>query len=183
VNVSIETGTHRQPGTSSSDFGAVYRANVAPITAYFARRCGEPQLVADLTSETFVAAIGSFHGFDPARGSTRAWLFGIARIVFARHCAAVADGQALRSRLTGQMVLDGDEIEDLAGRIDAQRAGRGLLARCAQLPDLERAAIELVDIDGLTPREAAAALKVSPGALRVRLYRARTRLRKQGEVT
>jgi hypothetical protein len=81
-----------------------------------------------------------------------------------------ADGPALTGRLAGQLVLDGDEIEDLAGRIDAQRAGRQLLARCARLPDLERAAIELVDIDGLKPREAAAAPKISPGALRVRLY-------------
>lgn len=38
---------------------------------YFARRCGEPQVVADLTSETFVRAAGAFGGFDPARGSAR----------------------------------------------------------------------------------------------------------------
>jgi DNA-directed RNA polymerase specialized sigma24 family protein len=40
---------------------------------------------------------------------------------------------------------------------------------------------ELVDLAGLTPREAAAALGISSGALRVRLARARQRLRHEKE--
>jgi len=40
----------------------------------------------------------------------------------------------------------------------------------------------LVDVDGLTPKEAAAALGVSRGVLRMRLSRARTRLRKEHHV-
>ena len=65
-------------------------------------------------------------------------------------------------------------------RIDDQRTGRALLARLGSLPELERAALELVDLAGLTPREAAAALRISRGALRVRLFRARNRLRRRG---
>ncbi|HEX3978738.1 MAG TPA: hypothetical protein VHW96_20875 [Solirubrobacteraceae bacterium] len=45
------------------------------MTAFFARRCHEPQQVADLTSQTFVEAIksaGSFQG----HGTPRAWLPG-----------------------------------------------------------------------------------------------------------
>lgn len=174
--MSIETDLAPAPPVAGLDFGTVYRANVGAISGYFGRRCTEPQTVADLTSETFVEAIGSFGTFDPSRGTPRAWLFGIARVVFARHCAAASNGQRITDRLAGALVLDADETEELAGRIDAQRAGRELLARCAQLPELERAAIELVDIAGLTPKEAAEALAVSPGALRVRLFRARTRL-------
>jgi RNA polymerase sigma-70 factor (ECF subfamily) len=79
--------------------------------------------------------------------------------------------------LAGHRELEDDEAEDLATRIDDQRAGRALLARMQSLPELERAALELVDLDGLAPREAAAALGISRGALRVRLFRARTRLR------
>jgi RNA polymerase sigma-70 factor (ECF subfamily) len=75
--------------------------------------------------------------------------------------------------------LDVDEIEDLAGRIDAERAGRELIERCSQLPELERAAVELVDLSGLTPKEAAAVLDVSRVVLRKRLSRARARLRKE----
>jgi RNA polymerase sigma-70 factor (ECF subfamily) len=51
--------------------------------------------------------------------------------------------------------------------------------RCEQLPAVERAAIELVDLEGLTPKEAALALGVSRVAFRQRLSRARSRLRKE----
>ena len=85
----------------------------------------------------------------------------------------------LVDRLGGQLTLGEDEIEDLAERIDAQRQGRELLARAARLPDLARTVIELVDLVGLTPKQAARALHVSPGVLRVRLFRARNRLRKE----
>jgi RNA polymerase sigma-70 factor (ECF subfamily) len=164
-----------------AEFETVYRANVAGVTAFFARRCSEPQAVADLTSETFVQAIGSLRSFDPRRGSARAWLFGIARHVYARHCERTAHGSHALAALAGHRDLDEDEIEELAARIDDQRAGRGLLERLDSLPELERAALELVDLDGLAPREAAAALSISHGALRVRLFRARTRLRKAEE--
>jgi RNA polymerase sigma factor (sigma-70 family) len=172
--------TDAPPDQSVNEFEAVYRANVAGITAFFARRCADPQSVADLTSETFVQAIGSLSSFDPRRGSARAWLFGIARHVHARHCDEVATGRAAAQELAARRELDEDEIEELATRIDDQRAGRELLARLTDLPELERAALELVDLVGLTPREAATALQASPGALRVRLFRARTRLRREG---
>ena len=72
-----------------------------------------------------------------------------------------------------------DEIEELTDRIDAEREGAELMRRFARLPAVERAAIELVDLDGLTPQEAAVALGVSRVAFRKRLSRARSRLRKE----
>ncbi|HEX4431644.1 MAG TPA: sigma factor-like helix-turn-helix DNA-binding protein, partial [Frankiaceae bacterium] len=83
------------------------------------------------------------------------------------------------ARLGGHRPLDADEIEELTERIDAEREGAALVQRCAQLPAVERAAIELVDLEGLTPKEAAAALGVSRVAFRQRLSRARSRLRKE----
>lgn len=41
-------------GPPRLEFEAVYRDNVRQVTAFFARRCREPQEVADLTSQTFV---------------------------------------------------------------------------------------------------------------------------------
>ncbi len=169
------------PDHTVADFEAVYRANISGVTAFFARRVLEPQSVADLASETFVQAISSLRSFDPHRGSPRAWLFGIARHVYARHCDQLATGRAAAEELATRRALDDDEIDQLAERIDDQRAGRELLARLIDLPEFERTAVELVDLSGLTPREAARALDTSPTALRVRLFRARTRLRRQGE--
>jgi RNA polymerase sigma factor (sigma-70 family) len=164
-------------GRAVADFEVVYRANVAGVASFFARRCAEPQEVADLTSETFVQAIGSLGSFDPRRGTARAWLFGIARHVYAQHCGRLALARSGVVALASGLRLDDGEVEELAARIDAQRLGRELLAQLGGLPELERVALELVDLAGLTTREAASALGIAPGALRVRLFRARRRLR------
>lgn len=42
-----------------AEFELFYRANVGGVTAFFARRYTEPQLVADLTSEVFLQALAS----------------------------------------------------------------------------------------------------------------------------
>jgi RNA polymerase sigma factor (sigma-70 family) len=165
-----------------SEFEAVYRANIVVVTAFFARRCAEPQTVADLTSETIVRAAAGFVGFDPRRGSPRSWLFGIASHVYAQHCAVTAAGRDVVARLAGLLNLPAEEIDELMERIDAESAGRALLERCAALSPPEREAVELVDLDGLTPKEAAAVLGVPRGVLRMRLSRARARLRKEHHV-
>lgn len=174
----MQAPDEREVAARSSEFEGVYRSNIAAVTAFFARRYSEPQTVADLTSQTFVEAVSSFENFDARKGSLVAWLFGIAHHVHTAHYAATINGRHAARRFGGQLVLDEDETEQLAARIDNQRAGRRLLERCAQLPELDRVAIELVDLSGLSPTEAAGVLQVSPGALRVRLFRARARLRK-----
>jgi RNA polymerase sigma factor (sigma-70 family) len=169
----------RPPSSPLEEFEQVYVRNVDVLMGYFARRCRDPQAVADLTSETFVRAVDGFAGFDPRRGSERAWLFGIAARVFARHCEQSAGGRNAVARLGGHRPLDEDEIEELVERIDAEREGAALMRRCGQLPAIERAAIELVDLEELTPKEAALALGISRVAFRKRLSRARSRLSKE----
>jgi RNA polymerase sigma factor (sigma-70 family) len=184
VHVSAVTDVEHTPcrgGTALAlaEFEAIYRENVGAVMGFFARRCRDPQTVADLTSETVVRAATGFEGFDPRRGSARAWLFGISRHVYANHCQRAAAGRETAIRLAGLADLPAEEIEELTEKIEAQRVGRKLLARCAELPLLERSAVELVDLDGLTPKEAAAILGVGRGVLRMRLSRGRARLRKE----
>jgi RNA polymerase sigma-70 factor (ECF subfamily) len=104
-------------------------------------------------------------------------VFGIARHIYAAHCASLSQQRAKVARLAGRRELGADHVAELLDRIDAERASRSLLAALAQLPDLDRAAIELVSIAGLQAKEAASVLGVAPGALRMRLMRARARLR------
>jgi RNA polymerase sigma factor (sigma-70 family) len=174
----------RESSNSSalSEFEGIYRANVGVVMAFFARRCSEPQTVADLTSETIVRAVAGFASFDPRRGTSRAWLFGIAGHVYAEHCAHAAAGRDAVGRLAGLVDLPAAEIDELMERIDAERAGRALLERFAALSPPERAAVELVDLEGLTPKDAASALGVARGVLRMRLSRARARLRSEEHV-
>jgi RNA polymerase sigma factor (sigma-70 family) len=164
-------------GGRTGEFETLYRDSVGAVTAYFARRTSDPQIAADLTADTFVAAIRSFGTFDPRRGSARAWIFGVARHCFARHCAVHDREQEGIRRLARRRRLDADETAELVARIDAEAPGRALLAELAAMSATDREAVELVDLAGLEPREAARALGVSPGAMRLRLFRARTKLR------
>lgn len=174
-----EAGEQSTGDGAATEFERLYRANVDAVTAYFARRISDPQLVADLTADTFVAVITGFESFNPRKGTARAWLFGIAGHVYASHCAAYNQQQTKLQRLAGQRELDLDQVDELLERIDAERAGRGLLSELATLPERDRAVIDLVDLTGLRPKEAAAALGLTPGTVRMRLMRARSRLRQQ----
>jgi RNA polymerase sigma factor (sigma-70 family) len=170
-------------GGAIADFERLYRANVDAVMAYFARRSRDPHVVADLTADTFVAVIASFGAFDPRKGTPRAWMFGIARRVYASYCEAHSQQQHRLQRLAGRRDLDQDQVEELLERIDAERAGRDLAAALASLPERDRAVIELVDLAGLRPQEAATALGLPPGVVRMRLMRTRARLRKLATTT
>jgi RNA polymerase sigma factor (sigma-70 family) len=165
------------------EFERLYRANVDAVMGYFARRSRDPQVVADLTADTFVAVIASFRAFDPRKGTARAWMFGIARRIYASYCEAHNQQQDKLQRLAGRRDLDQDEVEELLDRIDAERAGRAVAGALASLPERDRAVIELVDLAGLRPKEAAAALGLPPGVVRMRLMRTRARLRRQATTT
>ena len=89
-------------------FEALYRANVTAVTAYFARRSAEPHTVADLTADTFVPAITSFATFDPGKGTARAWVFGIARRMYAAHCQEHGQQRSRVERLAGRRELAPD---------------------------------------------------------------------------
>jgi RNA polymerase sigma factor (sigma-70 family) len=164
-------------GGAAAEFERVYRANVDAVSAYFARRTAGPQLVADLTADTFVAVISHFGSFDPRKGTARSWVCGVARHIYASYCQEYSQQHKLR-RLAGRRGLDTDEVGELLERIDAERAGRVLIAGLAVLPERDRAVVELVDIAGLRPKEAAATLGLTPGSVRMRLMRTRARLRK-----
>jgi RNA polymerase sigma-70 factor (ECF subfamily) len=164
------------------EFERLYRSQFAAIATYFARRSRDPQTVADLTADTFVEAMRSFGTYDPTRGPMRPWLYAIARNVYAKHSERDARRREAAARHAGHRALDPDEIEELEQRIDAARAGREIRQALAELSPLDREAVEFVDLDGLSPKEAAEALGVSSGGLRVRLSRARSRLRKESNI-
>ena len=55
-----------------------YRRHVEDLVAFFMRRTRNAELAADLTAETFAAALVARARFEPGRGGGSAWLYGIA---------------------------------------------------------------------------------------------------------
>ncbi len=161
-------------------FERLYRSEFGAVAAYFSRRCEDPQLVADLTADTFVAAIRSFEEYEAGRSGSRAWAISIARRVYGRYLESDPRDQATGSRSTAHRLLDRAETKELMWWIDVERSSRELMERLRTMSALDREAVELVDLCGLSTAEAARELGVSPGALRVRLVRTRARLRREG---
>lgn len=157
-------------------FEAFYRANVDAIQRFFARRVDDPYLVADLTADAFLAAMESATSYRPDRGSPRAWLFGIGRIVLLDERRNRArERRALRS-IAARRLLDGDDLARVHEEIDAAAQSRALYLALRRLPPSERAVLELVALDGLDVTEAARLLSIRPTSARVRLHRARKTL-------
>ena len=67
-----------------SSFAVFYRRHVEDLVAFFMRRTRNAELAADLTAETFAAALVARARFDPVRGNGSAWLYGIALHKLAR---------------------------------------------------------------------------------------------------
>jgi hypothetical protein len=61
--------------------------------------------------------------------------------------------RTLAAAPAGRRDLDHDQVTELLKRIDAERAGRDLIAGLATLPERDRAVIELVDIAGSRRRK------------------------------
>jgi RNA polymerase sigma-70 factor, ECF subfamily len=141
----------------------VFRAHQKAVFAYFLRVVGNRQDAEELTQETFVRACGAAPRFR-GDSSVRTWLFGIARRVLLEASRA---GLFERPRELTDLPspnVDPDE------RLDLERA-------LASLGVADRETLVMVDVLDFTPYEAAALARVSPETFRVRLHRARTRLR------
>ena len=161
------------------EFERLYRSEFGTVVSYFARHYADPQLVADLTADTFVAAIQAFHAWQPGGSRPRPWAIGIARRVRERHRRSDPRSEDRERRRSLQLFLDRAEMRELLWWIDVERSSRELIDRLERMPSLDREALELVDLCGLTPAEAARELGISPAALRVRLRRTRRRLRRE----
>jgi len=60
------------------DFGRFYDRYVRSLLAYFQRRTRDPEVAADLTAETFAAALAARGRFRPRATPASVWLFAIA---------------------------------------------------------------------------------------------------------
>lgn len=160
-------------------FGIFYRRHEDAVLGYMARRARDTEAAADLTAETFAAALLHVRRFDPDRGDARAWLFAIARNTLAK---SIERGQALdraRRRLgIGHIELGPDVaslVEGLADDVQAQTS-------IGELPPDEAAALRARVIDGDTYEEIATDLNISMQAARKRVSRGLARLRARREL-
>lgn len=156
---------------------AFYLRHVGAVTRFLARRCRTPEDLADAVAQTFVELIGSASRYDAARGNATAWLFGIAAHTASAQWRDQQRAAGVAAAVWGRRLLDEDDYARLEARIDASRLRQPLSDALGSLAPAEREIVELVDIDGLPPADAARILGINPAAARMRLARGRRRMR------
>jgi RNA polymerase sigma-70 factor, ECF subfamily len=133
----------------------------------------------DLVQDTLIRAFRGIDRFDGAH--PRAWLLTIMRHAQInrtrrRRPDLLDDQDAAFERLAATEGLGAKTPE---GLVVGETFDSVVSDALAALPDRFRAAVTLVDVDGLSYREAAEVLGVPVGTVMSRLHRARARMRKR----
>jgi RNA polymerase sigma-70 factor (ECF subfamily) len=155
------------------DFDTLFRATYPRVLAY-ARSMALPAEADDAVAETY--AIAWRKQAEIPRDAALGWLIGVTRRVLANRRRSERRLGALRTLIAFQRAPPGP---DPAERI----TDSGLRDALTELAPIDREALVLVAWFDLTPADAAEALGVSPAAFRMRLARARRRMRAELEPT
>jgi RNA polymerase sigma-70 factor, ECF subfamily len=145
---------------------ALFQRHYRDVALYVKRRA-DPDLVEDVAAETFLVA---WRRLDEVPANARPWLLGVARKTLSTHRRSAGR----RGSLVTKLEADASS----AGWSDQANAS-GVAEALMRLSAKDREAITLVAWEGLSPSEAAVVVGQSPMAFRVRLHRAKRRLREQ----
>ncbi|GAA3673482.1 RNA polymerase sigma factor [Nonomuraea antimicrobica] len=156
-------------------FATVFDAHYEEIRRYVGRRL-DIDIAEDLAAETFLIAFRRRGSFDAAKGTIRAWLYGIATHLIGRHRRAELRRYRALARSASPAADDGHD-QRVVDRVAAGVTVQKLSAALAGLSRGERDVVLLVAYGELTYEEVAAALDVAYGTVASRLSRARTKLR------
>ncbi len=157
---------HEQPIRAAGQLEVLFRSHYAAVVAYVRRRA-PAESVDDVVAETFLVA---WRRLEHVPTESLPWLLAVARNVIATQRRGTARRRALHSRLQSAAV---ETVEQLS----VAELGP-VAAALASLSEKDREALTLIAWDGLRPSQAAAVLGESPSTFRVRLHRAKRRLRR-----
>ena len=165
-----------------AEFQNIHSLYSSRIVRYLTRIVGEGE-AEDVAQEVFVkvhAALGGFRG----ESSMSTWIYRIATNAGMDHIRSRASRQGLNVEL-------GHDIDELEALPDATPPADTFLIRkdmneCIQgivksLPDNYRTVLVLSDLEGLTNAEIGEVLGLSLDTVKIRLHRARARLKKELE--
>jgi RNA polymerase sigma-70 factor (ECF subfamily) len=151
------------------DFHSVFERHSRDVYRFALYLSGDPSLAEEIVQETFVRAWvmpGEVHG-----GTIKAYLLTIARNLYL----------AERKRVARQVALDGTVPDPkpgpetvVSGRLELD----AVLAALQTLPEADRAALLMQAQDGLPYTSIASALGLSIAAVKVRVHRARIKLKR-----
>lgn len=155
-------------------FGVFYRRHAGWVLRVAVRRSGSPEHAADLTAETFAAALLACERYRPEVGAANNWLFGI----LLKKLAGFERQGAVERRARQRLELETPRLS--AARFDrllADSDESDLVALLERLPPDQRQAVRQRVIDERPYAEVAASLGISEASARKRVSRGLAALR------
>lgn len=158
---------------STARFERLFSDTRHDLLAYTLRRSKSPEDAADVLAETYLIAWQKLDAV-PQGDEARLWLFGVARNVLLRGASRERSLQHVVARLA-------HELRDLQASVETSDDTRESALREAltTLSERQREVLLLTAWEDLTPREIAAVTSTPVNLVRVRLHRARARLRRE----
>jgi RNA polymerase sigma factor (sigma-70 family) len=153
-------------------FEQLFHDTRADLLAYIVRRSQSAEDAADVLAETYLIAWQKLDSI-PSGERRRLWLFVVARNLLSSGARRRRSGNRLVERLASELT----SMQAGQGAVDEDSEALG--AALAALSETDREIVTLAAWEGLTPREIAVVLHRSPNLIRVRLHRARARLKRR----
>jgi RNA polymerase sigma-70 factor (ECF subfamily) len=160
-------------------FEGVAETLSGPLQRYLERMVGNRATADDLLQETLLRIARGLPNFE-SRSSVKTWAFSIATRVASDH---------FRRPETRAQIVDVDEAQglsdselDVDGRLVIDEMNSCVREVIDSLPEDYRAALVLHDLEGLTAAATAEASGCSVATAKIRIHRARARLRKALQV-
>ena len=157
----------------SEHFGCFYQRHVREVLGYMMRRTGDPEAAADLTAETFVAAIVARRRFQPGVAPAGAWLLTIAHRKLVDYQRRGFVEERARRRLAMERRPLAEEDTALIRALGEEVT----LDRWKELSADQRSAIQARVLDERPYPEIASELGTSETAVRMRVSRGLASLR------
>lgn len=147
-----------------------------PVIFSFCRRSLGSDVASDVTQEVFVTAWRNRARFDPAKGTLRSWLFGIARYKVLGELRTRPPLHAVGDPAEERERIDRTEVDRLADRLVLEDA-------MVALPDRAREMLRLAYVEDLTQTQIAERTRLPLGTVKSDIRRALARLRLELEAS
>ena len=154
---------------TESDFNSIFHAHKDTVYGFAWRLTGSPETAEDIAQECFVSLWRTPERYDPARGSVRSLLLGMARNLVLKRWRN-------ERRLT--QIDDDDSFAAPLIPQDQLATGESVGKAVQALPPFQREVLVLFEYEGMHLEEIARLLNTEVGTVKARLQRARENLRK-----
>ena len=139
---------------------------------------GDPHDAEDVAQQVLMRMMESIEGFD-GRSRVTTWVYRITRNASLDHRRRRKRDRRLADKAERLARAEAPRLQDPLDDIEMERTMRLIRTLLRELPTRQREVFDLVDLQGLEPKEAAELLEMNPNTLRVHLLRARRRMRSE----